>query len=449
MKKIKVSIRDERTLQLQEDAQKGDLIDLGALHDLDADTSTIKNVVASIKKDVFAQEVDKACQAFAQQKKLEFALKQEQWQKEIAILKQDRQTAIELATAKEKNFTQEILQQKEAQVNQLQAQLKQEQLQQQLAISQATRLTEQKQLQLQHQLEQKETEFKLQINALKEKHQNEIKNRDEMVAYYKDLKAKLSTKMLGETLEKHCEIEFNKLRATAFQGAYFEKDNQVKNGSKGDYIYRELNKQGVEIVSIMFEMKNENDSTASKKKNEDFFKELDKDRNEKGCEYAVLVSLLETDNELYNNGIVDVSYRYPKMYVVRPQFFIPIITILRNTSLKALQYKTELATMKMQNLDISNFEESINTFKMNFSRNYQLASKKFALAIKAIDNSIKNLQNIKSALLSSENQLRLANNKATELTIKSLTKNNPTMQKKFAQLKTNINEQALTKKSPH
>lgn len=434
MKKIKVSIKDEHTLQLQEDAQKGDLIDLGTLHDLDVDTSTIKNVVASIKKDVFTQEVDKACQAFAQQKKLEFALKQEQWQKEIAILKQDRQTAIELATAKEKNSIQEILQQKEAQVNQLQAQLKQEQLQQQLAISQATRLTEQKQLRLQHQLEQKEAEFKLHINALKEKHQNEIKNRDEMVAYYKDLKAKLSTKMLGETLEKHCEIEFNKLRATAFQGAYFEKDNQVKNGSKGDYIYRELNKQGVEIVSIMFEMKNEDDSTASKKKNEDFFKELDKDRNEKGCEYAVLVSLLETDNELYNNGIVDVSYRYPKMYVVRPQFFIPIITLLRNAALKSLQYKNELAAIKMQHFDIANFEESLHAFKISFDRNYQLASKKFGLAIKGIDDSIKNLQKIKNALLASENQLRLANNKATGLTIKKLTKNNPTMQAKFAQL---------------
>lgn len=449
MKKIKVSIKDENTLQLQEDARKGDIIDLSSLHDLDADTATIRNVVASIKKDAFAKEVAKANQTFSEKIKLEFALKEEKWQKDLAVLKQDKQAAIELAVAKEKNNIQEIIRQKETKVQQLQAQLKQEQLQKQLDIDKATRAAEDKQSQLKHQLEQKEAEHQLQINVLNEKHQNEIKNKDELVAYYKDFKTRLSTKMLGETLEQHCEIEFNKLRATGFQDAYFEKDNQVKNGSKGDYIYRELNKQGVEIVSIMFEMKNEDDSTASKKKNEDFFKELDKDRNEKGCEYAVLVSLLETDNELYNNGIVDVSYRYPKMYVVRPQFFIPIITILRNTSLKALQYKTELATMKMQNLDISNFEESINTFKMNFSRNYQLASKKFALAIKAIDNSIKNLQNIKSALLSSENQLRLANNKATELTIKSLTKNNPTMQKKFAQLKTNINEQALTKKSPH
>lgn len=434
MRKIKVSIRDEKTLQLQEDASKGDLIDLGSLHDLDADTSTIKNVVASIKKDILAKEVAKANQAFAEKTALEYALKEKNWQNDLAVLKQNRQTDIDLALAQQKNLAQEKLQQKEMQINQLQAQLNQEQLKQQMAIDKATRLAEQKQLALQHQLEQKEAKHQLQINAIEEKHQQEIKNKEELVAYYKDFKARLSTKMLGETLEQHCEIEFNKLRATAFQGAYFEKDNQVKSGSKGDYIYRELNDQGVEIISIMFEMKNEDDTTASKKKNEDFLKELDKDRNEKNCEYAVLVSLLESDNELYNSGIVDVSYRYPKMYVVRPQFFIPIITLLRNAALKSLQYKNELAAIKMQHFDIANFEESLHAFKISFDRNYQLASKKFGLAIKGIDDSIKNLQKIKNALLASENQLRLANNKATGLTIKKLTKNNPTMQAKFAQL---------------
>ena len=253
-------------------------------------------------------------------------------------------------------------------------------------------------------------------------------------AYLIDFKSKMSTKMVGESLEQHCEIEFNKLRATGFQNAYFEKDNDSKSGSKGDYIFRDKDNNDVEYISIMFEMKNEMETTSTKKKNEDFFKELDKDRNEKDCEYAVLVSLLEPENELYNSGIVDVSHKFPKMYVIRPQFFIPMITLLRNASLNSLQYKQELAIIKNQNLDISNFEKEMNDFKDKFGRNYRLASEKFTKAIEEIDKTIDHLQKTKAALLSSNDNLRLANNKAEELTIKKLTKNNPTMAEKFAEL---------------
>jgi hypothetical protein len=248
------------------------------------------------------------------------------------------------------------------------------------------------------------------------------------------MKLKLSTKMIGETLEQHCETEFNKLRATAFQRAYFEKDNDSRSGSKGDFIFRENDEAGNEIISIMFEMKNEGDETGTKKRNEDFLRELDKDRNEKKCEYAVLVTLLEADSELYNSGIVDVSHKYPKMYVVRPQFFIPIITLLRNAAMNSMKYKAELALVRHQNIDITNFEEKLNTFKEGFARNYELASRKFKLAIDEIDKTIDHLQKTKEALLSSDNNLRLANQKAEDLTIKRLTHGNPTMKAKFDEL---------------
>ena len=288
---------------------------------------------------------------------------------------------------------------------------------------------------LQNQIEQDKMKYQLQEKSLQEKYDTLLQTKDEQIAYYKDFKLKQSTKMIGESLEQHCEIEFNKLRATGFQNAYFEKDNDARTGSKGDYIYRELDENGVEIISIMFEMKNENDKTAAKHKNEDFLKELDKDRNEKNCEYAVLVSMLEPENELYNTGIVDKSHRYPKMYVIRPQFFIPMITILRNAALNSLQYKNELQLVRNQNIDITNFEESMNDFKQKFSRNYELASKKFNIAIEEIDKTISHLQKTKEALLSSERQLQLANNKAEDLTIKRLTRNNPTMKQKFDELK--------------
>ena len=287
---------------------------------------------------------------------------------------------------------------------------------------------------LQNQIEQDKMKYQLQEKSLQEKYDTLLQTKDEQIAYYKDFKLKQSTKMIGESLEQHCEIEFNKLRATGFQNAYFEKDNDARTGSKGDYIYRELDENGIEIISIMFEMKNENDKTATKHKNEDFLKELDKDRNEKNCEYAVLVSMLEPENELYNTGIVDKSHRYPKMYVIRPQFFIPMITILRNAAFNSMQYKNELQLVRNQNIDITNFEESMNDFKQKFSRNYELASKKFNTAIEEIDKTISHLQKTKEALLSSERQLQLANNKAEDLTIKRLTRNNPTMKQKFDEL---------------
>ena len=290
-------------------------------------------------------------------------------------------------------------------------------------------------LQLESQLKDAEKDTKLQAQNLKDKYEFQLKEKDTTIEFYKDLKTRMSTKMVGETLEQHCEIEFNKLRATAFPTAYFEKDNDAKTGSKGDYIFRETTADGVEFISIMFEMKNEMTTTATKHKNEDFFKELDKDRREKGCEYAVLVSLLESDNELYNTGIVDVSHKFPKMYVIRPQFFISMITLLRNAALNSVQYRQQLAEYKSQNIDISKFEDDITEFKDKFSRNYLLASDKFKKAIDEIDKTIDHLQKTKEALLSSENNLRLANNKAQDLTVKRLTRNNPTMAQKFAELK--------------
>lgn len=287
---------------------------------------------------------------------------------------------------------------------------------------------------LQNKLSEADKDSKLREQSLSENFKVQLKAKDETIEFYKDLKTKMSTKMVGETLEQHCEIEFNKLRATGFKNAYFEKDNDARTGSKGDYIYREATEDGVEFISIMFEMKNEMDTTSTKKKNEDFFKELDKDRNEKNCEYAILVSLLESEDELYNSGIVDVSYKYEKMYVIRPQFFISMITILRNAALNSVQYRTQLSEIKNQNIDISHFEDDINDFKDKFGKNFRVASDKFSKAIDEIDKSIEHLQKIKDNLLSSENNLRLANDKAQDLSVKRLTKNNPTMKEKFNEL---------------
>lgn len=330
---------------------------------------------------------------------------------------------------------------KEKEITALQARLTAYEMEKRLAISEVVFKNEkvlaaknQELLRLTNQIEANEKENKIREQSIKDGYEEKLRSKDEQIAYYKDFKARQSTKMIGESLEQHCLIEFNKLRATAFQNAYFEKDNDARSGSKGDFIFRECDNEGTEFISIMFEMKNEADETATKHKNEDFLKELDKDRKEKNCEYAVLVSLLEADNELYNNGIVDVSYRYPKMYVIRPQFFIPMITLLRNAALNSLQYQKELATIKNQNIDISHFEADMNEFKEKFSRNYRLASEKFKKAIEEIDKTIDHLQKTKEALLSSENNLRLANNKAEDLSIKRLTRNNPTMQAKFAEL---------------
>ena len=329
----------------------------------------------------------------------------------------------------------EKMSKKESEISEMKSTIENADLREKLAVSEAIKRIEKERDSLSSELNNKETEKQLLEKSLNEKYSNELRIKDEQIAFHKDLKLKLSTKMVGETLEQHCEIEFNKLRATAFQNAFFEKDNDSRSGSKGDYIYKETDEHENEIISIMFEMKNENDQTATKKKNEDFFKELDKDRTEKNCEYAVLVSLLESENELYNQGIVDVSHKFNKMYVVRPQFFIPIISLLRNAAMNSMEYKTELNLMRNQNVDITNFEEKIDAFKTGFSRNYDLASRKFKTAIEEIDKTINHLNKTKDALLSSENNLRLANNKADDLTIKKLTHGNPTMREKFDSLK--------------
>ncbi len=325
------------------------------------------------------------------------------------------------------------LSEKDLEIERLKGQIQSKETDAKFAIQKAINEKEKEVLGLKKSIETSEIEWQLKEKSLVEKYKNELELKDEEIALYKDYKAKQSTKMLGESLEKHCETEFNKLRATAFRDAYFEKDNDASLGTKGDYIYRE-SLDGIEYISIMFEMKNEADTTATKKKNEDFFKKLDKDRKEKKCEYAVLVSMLEADSEYYNAGIVDVSYKYEKMYVIRPQFFIPIITMLRNAALNSLEYQRELKIIRNQNIDITNFEESIEDFKSKFGRNYRIASEKFKTAIDEIDKTITHLQKTKAALLSSENNLRLANNKAENLTIKKLTKNNPTMKEKFEQL---------------
>lgn len=284
-------------------------------------------------------------------------------------------------------------------------------------------------------VEEEKKELESQLTHEKDKGKLLLEQKDEQIAYYRDLKTKMSTKMVGETLEQHCEIQFNQLRATAFRNAYFEKDNDSRSGSKGDYIYRETDENGVELISIMFEMKNEMDETATKHKNEDFYKELDKDRKQKNCEYAVLVSMLESDNELFNAGIVDVSYKYEKMYVVRPQCFIPIITLLRNAAMNAMEYKQELAVVRNQNIDISDFEEKLMNFKSDFSRNYDIAHSHFDKAVDEIDKTIQHLEKVKKELLGSDNQLRIANNKVDEVSIKKLTRGNKTMQEKFEELK--------------
>ena len=392
----------------------------------------------------------------------------------LALAEKEKLTAVELATAKAASALQKAAAEKDSEIQALQLQLKSGDDSKALAVSQAVSKLERERDALANQLAQAKREMqaaselsaaeqRLALNeaiskvekerdglksgleraamekqvaeaALRDKYETQIKDRDDAIERLRDMKAKLSTKMVGETLEQHCETEFNRIRATAFPRAYFEKDNDSRTGSKGDYIFKDSNEEGTEIVSIMFEMKNEDDRTATKQKNEDFLKELDKDRTEKGCEYAVLVSLLEPESELYNTGIVDVFYRYPKMYVIRPQFFIPIITLLRNAALNALKYKSELALVRSQNVDITNFESQLEVFKTGFSRNYDLASRQFETAIDEIDKSISHMQKTKDALLKTANNLRLANDKAQDVTIKRLTKGNPTMADKFSEL---------------
>lgn len=406
------------------------------------DGSAFADIVQQVRNEQFEAELHKRLELAEKAKHEAVLLAEANLRNSLqeALLKKD-QDLLELKAQKEIQLR-DALAQKEAELQQLKSHLSQSALETKLLVTEATQRVEKERDELANALKTKEIEKALLEKSLEEKFQSQlrtkddiIKLKDEEIALRKDLKSKLSTKMLGETLEQHCENEFNKIRATAFPNAYFEKDNDARSGSKGDFIYREHDADGNEIISIMFEMKNQNDETATKKRNEDFFKELDKDRQEKKCEYAVLVSMLEMENDLYNNGIVDVSHRAEKMYVVRPQFFIPIITLLRNAALNTLKYKAELAQIRNQNIDITHFEDKINTFKEGFARNYELASRKFQTAIEEIDKTILHLQKTKDALLSSENNLRLANNKADELTIKRLTHGNPTMKAKFDDLK--------------
>ena len=343
----------------------------------------------------------------------------------------EKESALDLLRQKTLNEIQSAAVEKEKALHNLQAKLREMEVSHKLAVTEAVKQVEQERDQFKNGLEQAQLKKALEEKALEERYQIQLKDREEQIERLKDMKAKLSTKMVGESLEQHCETEFNRIRATAFQNAYFEKDNDASSGSKGDYIFRDMDEDDNEIVSIMFEMKNESDTTATKKKNEDFFKELDKDRNEKKCEYSVLVSLLEPDSELYNTGIVDVSHRYPKMYVVRPQFFLQIISLLRNSGVSSLAYKAELNLMRKQNIDVTNFETKLEEFKSGFAKNYDLASRKFHSAIDEIDKSITHLQKTKEALLSSERNLRLANDKADAVTIKKLTRSNQTMKQKF------------------
>lgn len=412
------------------------------------DESGYAAISAQVKNVEFHKELQERVNQLLREKDKEIALlkAQEQMEKEKSTqdLKQDieKLKAQLILVEKNKDFEKErSVSSLQQEIELLKAQIKYSEQNKTIAVSDAVlekkdEIVEKEKriLQLESRLKEVEKDGLLQTQAIKEKFEVQLKAKDETIEFYKDLKTRQSTKMIGETLEQHCEIEFNKLRATAFQNAYFEKDNDARTGSKGDYIYREKTADGLEFISIMFEMKNETDTTSTKHKNEDFFKELDKDRQEKGCEYAVLVSLLEADNELYNCGIVDVSYKYPKMYVIRPQFFISMITLLRNAALNSIQYRRQLAEYKNQNIDISHFEDDMNDFKEKFGRNYQIASEKFRKAIDEIDKTIDHLQKTKEALMSSENNLRLANNKAQDLTVKRLTRNNPTMAQKFAEI---------------
>ncbi len=372
---------------------------------------------------------------------------EEELQERLNIAKKDKENAVKLAEASITNILQKDLAKKDAELAEIKSRVNNVELEKKLAVTEAVNKIEKERDELAGELKNKDVEKQLLGSSLKNKYESELKLKDETIERLKDMKSKLSTKMVGETLEQHCETEFNKLRATGFQNAYFEKDNDSKTGSKGDYIYRETDETGNEIVSIMFEMKNEGEETATKHRNEDFLHELDKDRTEKKCEYAILVTLLESENELYNTGIVDVSHKYPKMYVVRPQFFIPMITLLRNAAMNSLKYKAELALVRNQNIDITNFEDNVNKFKVGFAKNYDLASRKFKTAIEEIDKTIIHLQKTKDDLLSSVNNLRLANIKAGDLTIKRLAHGNPTMTAKFEEL--SVADKTLKKRHEH
>lgn len=397
------------------------------------DESGYRELIKEVKDKEFEREIGVREQLLRRESEIEL----EKLKAELNAAVNDSESKLKIALMEKENGINNLIAEKDKEISELRLAIELERERAKREAGEAIADKEKLIAELEANAKEKALEAKLAEDKLIAEHQMALKDKDEQIAYYKDFKARQSTKMIGESLEQHCEIEFNRLRATGFMNAYFEKDNDAKTGSKGDYIFRERSEDGCEFISIMFEMKNEADTTSTKKKNEDFLKELDKDRHEKGCEYAVLVSLLEPDSELFNTGIVDMSYKYDKMYVIRPQFFIPIITLLRNAAMKSLSYRRELEVIKNQNIDVSNFESELMDFQDKFSRNYNLASKKFKDAIDEIDRTIKLLEKIKDNLTGSENNLRLANDKAQDLSIKKLTKNNPTMRQKFAELADN------------
>ena len=447
MKKVNVIIKDKNTLILNEDGNKGDIIDLTELESIDS--SSIESLINDGKDRIYNQKLE----AYKESNKRNIELERENALKDLNNKIKELEKEIE----NEKNKANDLVKLKELELNDKNSiKLKEKDIEISNLKSQINEFNLKKELEIKDKLVAKEKEINdkelniLKLNSeieniktnsllnekrIKEEYDSKIKGKDEEIAFYKDLKTKQSTKMLGETLEQHCEISFNQIRMTAFPNAYFEKDNDVVEGTKGDFIFREKTEDGIEFLSIMFEMKNEADLTSTKHKISDFFDKLDKDRKNKNCEYAIIVTTLEADSDYYNNGIVDVSYKYPKMYVIRPQFFIPMITLLRNAALNNISSLRELEAIKEQNIDISNFEDSMNEFKDKFSKNYESAANHFSKAIDEIDKSISHLQKIKDELLTSQNQLRLANDKAQDLSIKKLTRNNPTMKERFNQLK--------------
>jgi hypothetical protein len=393
----------------------------------DMDEAGYADILKQVRDEEFAQELAEREERFVAEKASAIELAEEKTKSNLRT---------EFVKLQKENSEAEA--KRNAEIQKLEAKVAAAEMERKLALSEAVSAIEKERDSLSSELRNKEHESQLLATSLKDRYESELKLKEETIERLKDMKLKLSTKMVGETLEQHCETEFNRLRATGFQNAYFEKDNDATTGNKGDYIYKESDEDGNEITSIMFEMKNELDATATKHKNEDFLKKLDKDRNDKGCEYAVLVSLLEADNEWYNTGIVDMSHKYPKMYVIRPQFFIPMITLLRNAAMNSLKYKAELSLVRNQNIDVTNFEQELSDFKDSFGRSYRLASERFTDAVSSIDKSIAQLQKTKENLLKSEDHYRIAHNKADELTVKKLTKNNPTMQAKFSELSEDV-----------
>ncbi|NCU29063.1 DUF2130 domain-containing protein [Candidatus Saccharibacteria bacterium] len=440
-KKLKVTIQDENTLVLQEDGAKGDLIDLRSIHETDIDRSNIANVISSIKNDAFEAEVAKVRQSIEREKTLESRLKEQELQEKIKSLEQEKESTSKLAEANARNVSQADIAKRDADIAELRARLSATTTEKQLAVTEAVAKIERERDQFANDVKVKETEKQLLESSLRDKYVTQLKDREDTIERLKDMKAKLSVKLVGENLEQHCQNEFNSVRAGQFPYAYFEKDNEAikdddeSKGTKGDFIYRDYDQPGgTEIISIMFEMKDEQDVSANKRTVESHLNKLDKDRNKKGLEYAVLVTLLEADNDLYNRGIVDLSYKYDKMYVIRPQFFLPLISLLKSANLKTLETKKQLVALQSQNIDITNFEKDLEKFKDGFSRNYDLAGRKFISAIEDIDKTIKLLERTKSELLSSENNLRIANDKIQDVTVKRLTKNNPTMATRFKEL---------------